>query len=55
MGSCVISPPIPRLEPGVGFVGTMGFYNIGFCIKFPSPSYLEPRVDFININIIGCK
>ena len=55
MGFCVISPPIPRLEPGVGSVETINLYSMGFCIKFPPPSYLEPRAGSININIIDYK
>ena len=55
MGSCVISPPAPRLEPGVGSVGTINLCDMGFCIKFSPPSRLEPGADSIDINIIGCK
>ena len=53
MGSCVISPPAPCLEPGVRSVGTISLCNIGFCIKFSPPSYLKPGVGSIGINTIN--
>ena len=55
MGSCVISPPAPYLNPEVKSVGTIGLYDVGFCIKFSPPSCLEPGADSININIIDYK
>ena len=55
MGSYIISSPVPRLEPGVRFIGTINLCDIGFYIKFPSPSYLEPGVGSVNINIINYK
>ena len=55
MGSCVISPSMPHLEPKVKSVGTINLYNVGFCIKFPPPSRLEPRAGSININTINYK
>ena len=54
MGSCVISPPAPYLEPGVRSVGTISLCDISFCIKFSPLSRLEPGVGSININIIDC-
>ena len=54
MGSCVILPSVPYLEPGVGSVGTINLCGVSFCIKVSSLSYLEPGVGSIDINIIDC-
>ena len=55
MGSCVILSSAPYLEPGVGSMGTINLYNMGFCIKFSPLSRLKPGAGSININIIGYK
>ena len=55
MSPCVISPPVPRLEPGVGSVRTINLCNVSPCIKFSPLSYLEPGAGSININIIDYK
>ena len=55
MGPYIILPPAPHLEPRVKSIKTINLYGVGFCIKFPPPSCLEPRADSININIIDYK
>ena len=53
MGPCVILSPAPRLEPGVGSIGTISLCDVSFYTKFSPPSCLEPGVGSGNKNIIG--